>query len=269
MEPASPVARRKRGLSSDRARAVRQRGHDDALAFALAIGLERDYQNDHAAKKDVIDLSGDAHSVKSGEKKWQVFLYGANRIGSDDAFAVMNGIGALMLQCIAAFPPTFAAYQADKASAKEQLRAPMRELAARMQERPRLRAFLSKAMFNGGEVQYLTVKHDGVFHVFLYTDVLDAFAANITVTNSQARRPGDTPEQKVVWQYAGHTIAELEMRNDSEVHYREVRFNMLKPKVMALLLATIPVTARYSDEVQVHGNAARKFGRWTRKALAA
>src|SRR6266436_5350850 len=107
MEPAPELARRKRGLSSAGARAIRQRGHDDALAFALSIGLPSDYKNDHAAKKDVIDPSGDAHSVKSGEKKWQVFLYGEGRIGSDEAFQVMNGIGDLMLRCIAAFPPTF------------------------------------------------------------------------------------------------------------------------------------------------------------------
>ena len=66
----------KRALSSADARWVRQRGHNDALEFALAIGLPRDYRNDPQAKKDVIDPSGDAHSVKSGEKKWQIFLYG-------------------------------------------------------------------------------------------------------------------------------------------------------------------------------------------------
>ena len=87
--------RRKRGLNSEDARAVRQRGHDDALEFALAIGLTRDYQNNPQAKKDVIDLSGDAHSVKSGAKKWQIFLYGLGRFGSDDAFSVMNGLGEL------------------------------------------------------------------------------------------------------------------------------------------------------------------------------
>jgi 23S rRNA G2445 N2-methylase RlmL len=63
--------RKMHGSSSDDARGYRQRGHDNALKFALAIGLPRDYQNDKKAKKDVMDPSGDAHSVKSGEKKWQ------------------------------------------------------------------------------------------------------------------------------------------------------------------------------------------------------
>jgi hypothetical protein len=63
--------KRKRGLNTENARIIRQKGYDDALEFAVAIGLDNDYKNDIKAKKDVIDPSGDAHSVKSGEKKWQ------------------------------------------------------------------------------------------------------------------------------------------------------------------------------------------------------
>jgi hypothetical protein len=92
------------------ARILRQRGHNDATEFAMAIGLLQGYKNDPHAKKDVIDPSGDAHSIKSGDKKWQIFLYGYSRFQTDDAFAVMNGLGALLLQCIDAFPKTFAEY---------------------------------------------------------------------------------------------------------------------------------------------------------------
>ena len=54
MEPAEKLTtRKKRGLSSDDARAVRQVGHDDALYFALLLGLDTDYTNNQIAKKDV------------------------------------------------------------------------------------------------------------------------------------------------------------------------------------------------------------------------
>ena len=79
------------------ARAYRQKGHDDALQFALHLGLDRDYQRDPKAKKDVIDPSGDAHSVKSGEKKWQIFLYRRSRFETDYGFQGMNGIGTLLI----------------------------------------------------------------------------------------------------------------------------------------------------------------------------
>jgi hypothetical protein len=194
---------RKRALSSINARRIRQRGYDDALEFALSIGLSSDYKNDPHAKKDVIDPSGDAHSVKSGEKKWQIFLYRLERFWSDDAFGAMNGIGDLLAECINAFPPTFPAYQRNKTAANERLRRPMRKLAELLQEKRRLRAFLNKALFNAGEVNYLTVKHEGKFHVFLNRDVMRVFSDNLEVCNSKALTAGQMPEQKVLFRYNG------------------------------------------------------------------
>ena len=258
------VNRKRRALSSAGARQVRQQGHDDALEFALAIGLPSDYQNDPHAKKDVIDLSGDAHSVKSGQKKWQIFLYGIGRFESDDAFRVMNGVGALLIECINSFPPTFTEYQTDKIYAKNRLRVHMRALSEKLNDKSRLRAFLNKSLFNGGEVNYLTVKHDGLFHVFLNQDVINVFSENFEVCNSRAISAGQVPEQKVIFRYNGINLGELEMRNDSEIHYREIRFNMIKPKVMELLLDKIPVSGKFGKNVLIHGNAIRRFGRWSR-----
>ena len=46
--------KKSRASSSEDARKYRQSGHDDALKFALAIGLNKDYQNDaHARSSDV------------------------------------------------------------------------------------------------------------------------------------------------------------------------------------------------------------------------
>lgn len=249
-------------MQSEDARKVRQQGHDDALEFALAIGLDKDYQNDTKAKKDVIDPSGDAHSVKSGVKKWQIFLYGLNRFETDESFVVMNGIGELLAACIKAFPKTFTKYKKDKQSSKEKLRTPMRKLAEKLQKPVRVKAFINKSMFNGGEVDYLTVKHDGLFHVFYYTDVIEKMSEKLEVCNSRAISRGQTPEQKVLFRYKGKNLGELEMRNDSPIHYREIRFNMVKPKVMEFLFKEILLTKKYSDRVLLYGEAHKKFGRW-------
>lgn len=249
-------------MQSEDARKVRQQGHDDALEFALAIGLDKDYQNDSKAKKDVIDPSGDAHSVKSGVKKWQIFLYGLNRFKSDESFVVMNGIGELLAACINAFPKTFTEYRKDKQSAKEKLRTPMRRLAEKLQKPVRVKAFINKSMFNGGEVDYLTVKHDGLFHIFYYKDVIEKMSGKLEVCNSKAISMGQTLEQKVLFRYEGKNLGELEMRNDSPIHYREIRFNMVKPKVMEFLFKEIPLTKKYSDRVLLYGEAYKKFGRW-------
>lgn len=256
------AVRRRRGLSSDEARVLRQRGHNDAREFAMAIQLPSDYRNDIRAKKDVIDPSGDSHSVKGGDKKWQVFLYSRGRFDSDDSFRAMNGIGDLLLACIDAFPESFDDYQRNKTEAKERLREPMKQLAERLQDRTRLRAFLNKSLFNGGEVNYLTAKHNNLFHVFWGPDVIRALNANLEVCNSRAISAGQFPEQKVLFRYHGTNLGELEMRNDSPVHYREIRFNMIKPKIMELLFAEIPHGNRYNRLVCRYGYAVRHFGRW-------
>ncbi len=212
-----------RGSPSEQARSIRQRGHDNALQFALAIGLESDYRNDPRAKKDVIDPSGDAHSLKSGMKKWQIFLYGRNRFETDDGFQALNGVGALLIHCIDTFPPRYDDYKDNKEPSKQRLRTPMRELKDRFQRKALLRAFLMKSIFNGGEVNYLTALYNDRYHVFLNYDVVRVMGEAFEVTNSK----GNPPEQKVIFKYHNYNAAELEMRNDSARHYQEIRFNMI------------------------------------------
>ncbi|MCZ2223518.1 MAG: hypothetical protein LC122_07795 [Chitinophagales bacterium] len=256
---------KRKAMSTEKARYVRKKGHDDAKIFAKLIGLSSDYQNDPKAKKDVIDLSGDAHSVKSGTKRWQLFLYGINRIKNDDFFQTMNGIGQLLIECVQAFPNNIQEYLKDKQAAKERCRIPMRKLKELLQEKRRVRAFINKAMFNGGEVDYLTVKDENKYHVFLNNDVISAFANSIEVENSKAITKNQIPEQKVIFKFHGTNLAELEIRNSGENHYREILFVMNKRKMMELLYENIPQTNVYNDKVLVYGNATKKFGRWKQK----
>lgn len=188
---------------------------------------------------------------------------GSHRFSTDFAFIAMNGIGQLLGECINAFPPTFGEYQRDKILAKTKLQIPMRQLAEKLKDKPRLSTFLNKSLFNGGEVNYLTVKQNNIFHVFLNRDVINAFAEFLEVDNSRKRSEGQMDAQKVVFKYKGINLGELEMRNDTPIHYREIRFNMIKPIVVKLLFAKIPLTKKYNGSVFMYGNTPRKFGRWT------
>ena len=71
-------------------------------------------------------------------------------------------------------------------------------------------------------------------------------------------------EQKVLFKYKGINLAELEMRNDSLKHYRQIRFNMVKPKMVHLLFKMITLKKEHNSLVYVYGNAAKKFGRWNK-----
>ncbi len=250
-----------RASTSGSARKYRQQGYDDALLFALSIGLNEDYKNDAKAKKDVIDPSGDAHSIKGGQKKWQIFLYRASRF---EEFRAMNGMGELLISCINSFPPNYDDYQKDKTEAKEKLRPNMVALADKLKDRYRRKAFISKSMFNGGEVNYLTVYDNGKFCVFWGKEVEQVMTDNLQVTNSQARQAGQFPEQKVILRYEGTNLGEIEMRNDTAIHYREIRFNMIKRKAMNLLHSKITLKRNYNDEVIMYGEAIKHFGRWQR-----
>lgn len=252
----------KRAMNSQKAREVRQKGHDDALEFAIKIGLDHDYKNDVKAKKDVIDPSGDAHSVKSGSKRWQLFLYGKNRFENDDFFQTMNGIGQEIIKCIDVFPTLFEDYQKNKQEYKEKCRIPMRKLKELLQEKRRVKTFINKAFFNGGEVNYLTVKHNNLFHIFLNQEVVQVFSDNVSVENSQARTKGQTPEQKVLFKYNNKNLAELEMRNSGKNHYREVLFVMNKLVMMDLLLTHITEYKNFSEDILVYNQAIKKFGNW-------
>lgn len=71
-----------------------------------------------------------------------------------------------------------------------------------------------------------------------------------------------TANQKVVFKYGGKTIGEIEMRNDSDVHYREVKFWLGKRVVINLLSDKITKVQEYSDRILIYGEAIKRFGRW-------
>ena len=168
----------------------------------------------------------------------------------------------MLIHCIDAFPPRYEDYADNKDAAKERLKVPMRELKDRFQRKALLRAFLRKSIFNGGEVDYLTVKDGDHFHVFWCDDVIHAMADSFTVKNSAARTGEQFDDQKVLFCHQERNVGELEMRNDSAQHYGEVRFNINKPPCMELLLGAGLPTADFSPEVRLHGKACRTFGKW-------
>lgn len=247
---------KKRAMTPDKASEIKRTGHKDEAEFAEIIGGSL-FAGDRRAKPDVADDKY-FYSVKSGAKKWQIFLYSQKRLQEDMGFGVINGIGALLAECLNAFPSGFDAYRADKPRYKNQLRTPMRAVKEKLSKPKLLTSFFGKALFND-KVDFLAVKSGGVFHVFHKSDVLTAISANVSVVNSQARTARQTPEQKVVFKAGAPrptTLGEIEIRNDSEAHYREVKFWMFKNKTLALLQENIkPPREHIRNKVLTYGIA--------------
>lgn len=241
-------------MTSDNARRVRSEGHKAEAEFAELIGGTV-YSS--GRKKDVIDKKGDIHSVKSGQKKWQIFLYGAKRFKAD-----LHFYGAeFFLRCIESFPESRADYLANKITYKTFLQKAMKELKDFLSQTNGKKLFLQKAFLNNSEVDYLTIKDGEIFRVFDGLEAVEIIDASTAVFNSKALQTGQYDGQKVTFKLMSDdfTIGEIEMRNDSDIHYREVKFWMDKVKTLDLLKTKIKKEKLKYHKVIAHGKAVDKF----------
>ncbi|MCD6222020.1 hypothetical protein J7K25_07695 [bacterium] len=250
---------RKKAMTSQKASYVKRKGHEDAKEFADALGIGKEYKSDPKAKKDIIDSEGNAYSVKSGEKKWQIFLYGKTRFESDFVFKGMNGIGDLFLKCIESFPESRSDYLKNKEFYKKRLQIPMRQLCEKLKEKRILAAFIDKSMFNSGEVDFLVIKNEDIFHVFWGYEVVKILTESFEVDNSKGRRKGEFDAQKVVFKISGRTFGEIEMRNDSDVHYREIKFWLDKKLIFNLLKSQIVRKQNFNNKMILYGKSIKKL----------
>lgn len=134
-----------------------------------------------------------------------------------------------------------------------------------------LRNFLKEALFNIDEVDYLAIKasesnNAEKFNVFAKEDVLEIFTKYLSPASSRAGFvPEDynVPGQKTLLCYKNNVngrlknIVEIEIRNDSETHYREVRFNMYSKDALKLLLNSKNnfTVKKINENLVLHGKA--------------
>lgn len=290
---------RRRAPSSKISRDKKLSGHRREKDYATLIGGK---VLGGTQKGDVKDKNGNIHSVKSG-KKWQVFLYGYNRICNSRHLNILR-------PCLDAFPENYNQYVRDRTKcitfkeeyvknygkdatrhlsndvvakhlgantyveSKNQLAKNTTPICNALKNKDRLRCFLGEALFNNTEVEYLaikddTYKKDGLFKVFAKEDVLDILSSGLLPSASIAGRvPEDynVAGQKTLFCYKKTTIqkkniVEIEIRNDSHIHYRQVRFNMYSKDTLTLLIdrpQPLPVKYFY-ENVVVYGKAIETF----------
>jgi hypothetical protein len=92
-------------------------------------------------------------------------------------------------------------------------------------------------------------------------DVVKVLAESLKVENSKARTNLQLDDQKVVFKFAGKTIGEIEMRNDSDIHYREVKFWLGKSQTLDLLISKITPAKKVPEKLILYGNAIKKLGK--------
>lgn len=289
---------RRRAPSSQISSDKKLSGHKQEEVYATLIGGKVLHGTQ---KGDVKDKNGKLHSVKSG-KKWQVFLYGYNRISASLHLNILK-------TCLEAFPEDSKQYFIDRikcisykedyikihgrelarnlsnevlekhlgantyVESKRQLAKTINAICDVLKNRDQLRKFLEEALFNNTDVEFLaikdgTYKKDEIFKVFAKKDVLDVLSAKLHPSISSAGRvPEDynVAAQKTLLCYEKNgrqkNIVEIEIRNDSDTHYRQVRFNMYSQDTLFLLLNSpqcLPVKS-LNEHVVIHGKAIEDF----------
>lgn len=258
--------RRKRAMTSAEASSVKRAGDANERDFAKLIGGK--VVGKKTDKKDVEDKQGNNHSVKGGEY-WQIFLYGRNRFVTNTEFQGIGNVAKLMIACLDAFPENRFDYESDKVIAKRRLQEPMRFLCEEIHKPNIFPQLLSKGIFNGDEVTYLSVltpclshklsRADKRFHIFSQSSVVDILSSQLEIANSKARkgRPEEMDDQKVVFRYGDKNVGEIEVRTDSKVHYREMKWRFQACGVFPML----DVLERFSPNkhIYVRGSARNTF----------
>ncbi len=258
---------RRRAMSPVHASRVKTAGHRNERDFAALTGGQVNLGS-HTDKKDVIDSQHRSHSVKSGTW-WQIFLYGRERLRTNTIFQGLGQIADIMIDCIDAYPPDRADYLSNRRVAKLRLQPHMRRLLNELQKPKILKAFLDKALFDGGNADYLsmflgpasTPKSQKHFHIFHKEEVVNALAMDITLCNSKARNVHQMDDQKVTLFSNIHAkiIGEIEDRHDSDSHYREMKFRLNAEFVYKILIQYIPAGKRARPQVTTYGRAATLF----------
>lgn len=257
-----------RGSSSDQASKYKKKGHKDEELFSSLIEGQ---VISGTGKADVIDSSKNTYSVKGGAKKWQIFLYGENRFIKDKGFHFSN-IGNLFLDSLNSFPKKYSLYKSDKDKAKEELlnfyrlnkKKPSsvedylqvigdaneylnskillmevnKKIKEVLSEKDNLKKFLMKSIFDNENVNFWSIKDNEFFLVFDKEEAVQVLSSslNADLSKQTTGRPDDITlaGQKVLLKSKKNVI-EIEVRNDSDKHYRQIRFNMIRQITIDIL----------------------------------
>lgn len=258
---------RRRAMTSEQASRKKISGHVNEYHFAELIGGAVN-SGSQTEKKDVIDQQHRSHSVKSG-MWWQIFLYGKSRFLTNTIFRSIGDLAELMIRCIDAFPEDRNDYLVDKQSAKFRLQEPMRLLKREIEKPYIFFALLAKSFFNGGEVDYLSIlPHDlpntlplteKHFHVFSQKDVVNLLSAHLEIQNSKARNRSQMDDQKVIFRFNNRNMGEIEIRTDSDSHYRQIKWRVHAPAIFEILTSNLELVTLENRQISVYGSARNTF----------
>ena len=256
MEPEDTIKiHKKRAMTSEKASIVKKDGHINETDFAALIGG----QVIPGQGKADVSKNGFNFSLKKICKRIQVALYSRNSKNWSE-----SSPSALMCKDILTlYPETFDKYQENKNHFKNLLRERMVAFKDHLSQLNNLKEYLSLVFTNSGEVHFIVMRDGDKQYIFDANEAIDAIVNAARIVNSKARKPGDTPEQKVLVTIPKNNdyrnLLELEIRNSSKGHYAEFLCVCNRDQLFEHLKCIIVEEVVYNDVLVVRGKAIHDF----------
>ncbi|PJE81198.1 hypothetical protein COU58_03865 [Candidatus Pacearchaeota archaeon CG10_big_fil_rev_8_21_14_0_10_32_42] len=244
---------KKHGMTTEKARRVKQRGHKKEFIYAQIIKGE---VVRGTKKEDVKDSNGKIHSLKGGSEiqkksgrhgKWQIFLYKKSRFEQEMTFAGRE----LILDILNTFPLTHQEYEEKKKEVKEKVKKPMIKLKEYLLDEENRFNFFNKSFFDE-RVDFFVIYDDEAFYVFDKEETINAFVNFLEVDNNSTL-------QKVVFKYNNRLVAEFEYRTTDDGKYPAMLFNMQKRQAFDLLTEKIFEKKVLNPVLVAYGKAIKYF----------
>ncbi|MBM3254079.1 MAG: hypothetical protein FJZ16_07495 [Candidatus Omnitrophica bacterium] len=237
------------GMSSEKARRVKTRGHKKEYIYATLIGGK---VIKGPRKADVMDSRGKIHSLKGGGEikggegrkgKWQIFLHKASKFKKNTGFYGRD----IFVKILKSYPKDYDDYQRQKERTKSKIIPYMKELRKYLTSYRKKYNFLDKAFFEK-KVDYFVIYHEDTFYIYDRNEISKVFTKVLSVENNSTF-------QKVVFKYNDRIIGEIEVRTTDDGKYPSMLFNMLKLRAVDLLEKEIPKIEKLNPNLYTCGKA--------------
>ncbi len=243
---------KKHGMTTEKARRVKLRGHNKEYLFAELIGGK---VVKGVNKIDVYDKNGRGYTVKGGsevkgksgtEGRWQLFMFGKRRFENDLNFPARE----LFIEILNSFPKTREEYDKNPEIYKKRVKIPMIKLKNYLSDKTKMHSFFDKAIFNF-RLDFLVIYHNDIFHIFDREEILDIFGKYLKVTTNKTT-------QKVVFQYKEKLWIEIEVRK-TEGKFPSILLITNKLKILKLLSDNIEKFEKRTRNIYTYGKTIDYF----------
>jgi len=240
--PAPAPPRRRRAMTHEHASQVNREGHAEEHMFAHVLGPDAEVKS--GTSKPDVRQGAEFYSVKKHGIKIQWGLHGHKFLT-----AIPIPLTRLLVDCIDVYPATFNAYVQDKKTTYALLAPRMVALKEHLHDKTAMGEFLSLFMRGRNkEVTRLAMANNSRYAVFCIDEIVQLLVSTLVAENSKARHKGQNDHQKVVLKAPKSrgspvSVFEIEMRHDSNTHYRELLVTSLRDPFFTFMISRLQLTS--------------------------